>query len=1237
MLKRGHFISEKLAYGCMIVILGAILMMGYFYLGGGQLGEFGKASVQLNNEGRTILKSADGFAVLLIPEGANSDAREVSIQKLNIPTEDARKASSVYEFSPSGSEFSKPLWLNIKYDAGAAKECPSQLNFYHFNEDGTPKEYVASRSINCGANTALFDIDGFSFGYAGIAARDEEQAKSGSYNSITGNAAGENSQIASEPRSPISIPKGGMQDPVRIIRGKSPYTIKSNSNPDVIKTGAAVGTPFPADYIYLTVLGAGTARLEIEDSSTPVQNLKIEITTAPYLVISPNPLEVPVGEERSASISVRPSNSAIQRSGRYKTTNYQSYRLLTEQPTFDTPDTLKIKGTADERQVGGTSTIEIQDTGNDQLSGQAVIKLVPKGTPSQPTTPQNPSTPSIEVYFPDTCIPNGKCIPVDPSNILTTDVFNFDVKATNPDSIKEAEAFIDGVSIKKWSPFNCGTNPCPTDNIRFSQFPAGSTHKYSAVARDSSKSEIAKSEKSFTVVGQPPQDVCGGIAGIKCQSGYDCEYNAVCAGKPDCSGVCRLTGTMPTNPNPTPPNAPTGQCGQGHYFNKLEGFDYNKFNDCSKKSPKYLAARVFSRYASPKVTSSVISDLNDAGLRAALVSGSKDVINFGVENVGRIDTIRDVGDNGIGKAWQWLPVGGPDNSEAQQTPTASSQDCNNPQGTVPQINSASPSTAGRSDTLSISGTGMTKTIQFYQGSSRFTYVGSVNGACTQTMLRVPADLPAGTYILNVYKAQNKISNGQSVTISGTATNENNPTTTTGTGPTYPSCVDEATGDAYSVRGVRAKDDVAIFAVCRDVVWMTRNTNTALGCSQDFTFNGIPAATWKSWVENEAKAVLDACKDVCHPGVDVGCVRQPPSVDKDKLIQALENYWKNCIHRKGISCVCNPSDPSCASFAPYISRGANNPTPTTPTGTTTPANPGTTINPYTPSNVWSPKLTNNGWFPHISPSGRYVTYGFGENWVVDLATGEERSFTMPNGQSFGGQWIKSDTYTFENTLSGASADRIEVKAGEWLAKKTNDDSSLVAGNTFVAAADGHWASWLASQNRIAYDNTALTTGYGVAIGEDGWVVDATSNEHTAIDVWHNRQKVASYVTQIPLQQWAVNKGHILYGGYGPVHGISPDGKDIDLTVTPWRGEGIGGIIFVDNKPWVYTSAWDNANNKGYTLIRPWGEKASIVIDGGAASLDVVYSNNEFVVASSGDKGQLKVIKVPANTQRVNLTN
>mgnify|MGYP001616684005 CR=1 FL=1 len=198
-----------------------------------------------------------------------------------------------------------------------------------------------------------------------------------------------------------------------------------------------------------------------------------------------------------------------------------------------------------------------------------------------------------------------------------------------------------------------------------------------------------------------------------------------------------------------------GDCGQGPYFDKLEGYDYAKFMDCTHKTPKYLAGRVFSNYASPQLTSEVISKLRDAGLNPTQASGSKDVIDFNVEyepgkKVGKVDVIRAVDDNsGVGAAWQWLPVTGPQPPEGP-----------------PHIDSVTnPVRVG--EILTIDGQRLTPTVQYFDSARVMsTYVGSINDAATQVTVPVPSYFKPGQYTVRVYAAADRVSNEVPVTVTG---------------------------------------------------------------------------------------------------------------------------------------------------------------------------------------------------------------------------------------------------------------------------------------------------------------------------------------------------------------------------------------------------------------------------------------------------------------------------------------
>ena len=93
-------------------------------------------------------------------------------------------------------------------------------------------------------------------------------------------------------------------------------------------------------------------------------------------------------------------------------------------------------------------------------------------------------------------------------------------------------------------------------------------------------------------------------------------------------------------------------------------------------------------------------------------------------------------------------------------------------------------------------------------------------------------------------------------------------------------------------GARAKDPTAIFAECRDWTWFQRNVSSALSCSPNFIFRGIPSAQWNTWKNGIVNKVVKACE-----GDNVANV--------DKILAALEVVWSSCTaDRKGVSCVCS---------------------------------------------------------------------------------------------------------------------------------------------------------------------------------------------------------------------------------------------------------------------------------------------------------------------------------------------
>ncbi|MDP2642010.1 MAG: hypothetical protein Q8P21_01830 [bacterium] len=319
------------------------------------------------------------------------------------------------------------------------------------------------------------------------------------------------------------------------------------------------------------------------------------------------------------------------------------------------------------------------------------------------------------------------------------------------------------------------------------------------------------------------------------------------------------------------------------------------------------------------------------------------------------------------------------------------------------------------------------------------------------------------------------------------------------------------------------------------------------------------------------------------------------------------------------------------------------------GTETGTTPGSGGGPTTtePLEIWSPTQTSNGWWPALSPNGRYVAYGnWGESWVTDLESPTKitRNFSRPEdlpkgARCIAGQWMSSTKLTFVcSDIPGVDGFyRYEVIVGEWVARRTSDNPGNVEGNVFKAK-DNHWASYLAP-TRIAKDNQVIVSGGtgGVIAISGNTLVHACTNENQSICVRDGANLSKTYQVRTPLHQMEINSGYILYGGSGPVRGITPSGTDIDLTVSPWRYEGIGDLTSVNNTVWVTTTSWDSSANTGYIFVRPWGSISTIAIPAEAVSVSTIYKDGDFVIAYNDDSGRMKVVTVPADSPRTIVTS
>ncbi|MBI2065167.1 MAG: hypothetical protein HYT62_03895 [Candidatus Yanofskybacteria bacterium] len=303
--------------------------------------------------------------------------------------------------------------------------------------------------------------------------------------------------------------------------------------------------------------------------------------------------------------------------------------------------------------------------------------------------------------------------------------------------------------------------------------------------------------------------------------------------------------------------------------------------------------------------------------------------------------------------------------------------------------------------------------------------------------------------------------------------------------------------------------------------------------------------------------------------------------------------------------------------------------------------------------WSPPQTNNGWWPELSPDGRYVAYGnWGQSWVTDLQTKTNYDLSKPTGLPAGarciaGKWIRSDTLTYVcDSIPGTSGFwRYEVKVGQWTPIKMNDDPLLVMGNRFEAK-DGHWASYGAGRFQISKDNKVLVGGRadpndtGALGGLDGsLLLSACTNNNNSLCVWDGYNLTDTLSIRTPgFNDFEIGGGdYIAYGNRTNLRGICmSDKQDINLKATSSSlSESVSGpVILVNGQPWLFTGAWNSS--EGYMLLRPWGQRNSIVIDDLGVHMSIAYNNGVFTIAYNNDVGHLKVITVSENAPKNDLS-
>jgi hypothetical protein len=298
-----------------------------------------------------------------------------------------------------------------------------------------------------------------------------------------------------------------------------------------------------------------------------------------------------------------------------------------------------------------------------------------------------------------------------------------------------------------------------------------------------------------------------------------------------------------------------------------------------------------------------------------------------------------------------------------------------------------------------------------------------------------------------------------------------------------------------------------------------------------------------------------------------------------------------------------------------------------------------------SNPWSPPENGGaGWYPQISSNGRYVAYATANInsdptisnhiWVNDLQTNTARDITPAGvGGCYSPHWISESRVTFfcDNGSNGSNSIRFEASAPDFSSTATTDSPNLVGGNAF-SASGGNWASW--GFNRLTWNNQIIrnNTGGNLDVSGNRLIISCT-NQNNSICLYQSGRPAGTFTPQTRIYGMSINSGYIVYGGRGPVRGITPGGNDVNLTASQFE-EGNGEVVTVNGAPWVVTTAYDRANDQGYILFRPWGMRDSIILRAPANNIAVAYdaASNSFIVAYNTDRGSLTTLRVDANSPR-----
>ncbi len=284
---------------------------------------------------------------------------------------------------------------------------------------------------------------------------------------------------------------------------------------------------------------------------------------------------------------------------------------------------------------------------------------------------------------------------------------------------------------------------------------------------------------------------------------------------------------------------------------------------------------------------------------------------------------------------------------------------------------------------------------------------------------------------------------------------------------------------------------------------------------------------------------------------------------------------------------------------------------------------------------------DGWYPRLDEAGETVCFGNLSSRAWHIGGGE-----WPPVEGRNSRFIRPGVVTFTRELDTLHAKRFERALSNNHVDPMDDDTALVAGNDFDAG-NGHWSSCLASGRLVLHGSTILSGDRYRGVQAAGPFVLSSRND-THFDVFERGLFRCSLPLPPGANAWRIAPtGHITSGYFWDSKATWIDGSTQDITVTPWRREGPPVLVLRDHILWAWTYTHLTRDIHGVVgmPMRAWGKTLeetpfeAIVLQGWDASswLDVKWDaiRGRFVLAGSGDRGQLQVWAVTADHARTDL--